>query len=716
MNRILLFLLILCISMNRMTAQNVGIGTTTPDASAILDINSGTKGLLIPRMTAVQRTAIAAPATGLQVYQTDGTKGFYYFDGTAWSPLGAGGGASGWSMTGNAGTNPATNFIGTTDAQPFIAKANNDQVFRFAPNSNTTVIGYQANHADYTGGTYNHVIGYKAGYNNTGSFGHFDGLQAGYNNTGNNNQFIGYNAGYSNTSANGNLFIGSAAGYSNTIGPTNQFIGYQAGYKNTAYGENQFSGYQAGFNNNAPYNFFIGFKAGYSNTSGSVNFCEGYKAGYSNLTGNHNHLSGVYAGFNTTASYNHFIGSEAGYSTTTGTQNQFEGYQAGYYNTTGSWNLISGFQAGYKNTTGGSNQFEGYQAGYNNTTGGTNFFIGHKAGLNNTTGEANQFVGYQSGTFNTTGNQNSFNGFQAGYYNTTGYENQFDGFQAGLHNTTGYDNYFSGYWAGFSNTTGNFNCYVGFEAGRQNVTGSHNVFIGNDAGLDETGSNKLYISTNSTPNPLIYGEFDNNLFKVNGSVQINKVAGSSGLALELNDNTTNWTTIRFRNHIAPSLFWDMSTYSDPQQQSFMQLKFAANGSPAAILDGLGNLLVYGTVNELSDSTLKENVKPIHDALSSIQKINAVTYYWKDKKARSENEQIGFLAQEVEQSLPQLVRTDERGEKSVSYTHMVPVLLEAIKEQQVEIDSLKEKQSEMEAMKVKMNHMEEVLNELLKDKK
>ena len=65
------------------------IQETQPDASAVLDISSTTKGLLIPRMTIAQRTAIGSPATGLQVYQTDGTKGFYYYDGNAWTQLGS---------------------------------------------------------------------------------------------------------------------------------------------------------------------------------------------------------------------------------------------------------------------------------------------------------------------------------------------------------------------------------------------------------------------------------------------------------------------------------------------------------------------------------------------------------------------------------------------------------------------------------------------------
>jgi hypothetical protein len=66
------------------TSAQVGIGTTTPDASSALDITSTTKGLLIPRMKAAERDVISSAATGLMIYQTDGTPGFYYFNGTSW--------------------------------------------------------------------------------------------------------------------------------------------------------------------------------------------------------------------------------------------------------------------------------------------------------------------------------------------------------------------------------------------------------------------------------------------------------------------------------------------------------------------------------------------------------------------------------------------------------------------------------------------------------
>ena len=66
------------------TYAQVGINNENPDASAALDITSTTGGLLVPRMTETQRDAITSAATGLMIYQIDGTAGFYYYNGSSW--------------------------------------------------------------------------------------------------------------------------------------------------------------------------------------------------------------------------------------------------------------------------------------------------------------------------------------------------------------------------------------------------------------------------------------------------------------------------------------------------------------------------------------------------------------------------------------------------------------------------------------------------------
>jgi hypothetical protein len=83
--------------------SSIGIGTILPNASAALEVNSTTKGFLLPTMTQNQRNAISTPATGLLIYQSDNTPGFYYYNGAAWTAIAgaAGGGAAGYSSTAN---------------------------------------------------------------------------------------------------------------------------------------------------------------------------------------------------------------------------------------------------------------------------------------------------------------------------------------------------------------------------------------------------------------------------------------------------------------------------------------------------------------------------------------------------------------------------------------------------------------------------------------
>jgi hypothetical protein len=83
------------------TGTAIGIGTASPNASALVEIQSTTQGLLLPTMTLAQKTAITSPATGLLIFQTDGTAGFYYYSGTAWVPIAGAGGTSTSSPTAN---------------------------------------------------------------------------------------------------------------------------------------------------------------------------------------------------------------------------------------------------------------------------------------------------------------------------------------------------------------------------------------------------------------------------------------------------------------------------------------------------------------------------------------------------------------------------------------------------------------------------------------
>ena len=91
-----LFLLVKLNAQNTFPSTgSAGIGTTSPNASSVLEMKSTTKGVLVPRMTLTQRNAIASPATGLLIYQTNSTPGFYYYSGSAWTAVSATAGANG---------------------------------------------------------------------------------------------------------------------------------------------------------------------------------------------------------------------------------------------------------------------------------------------------------------------------------------------------------------------------------------------------------------------------------------------------------------------------------------------------------------------------------------------------------------------------------------------------------------------------------------------
>jgi hypothetical protein len=130
-----------------------------------------------------------------------------------------------------------------------------------------------------------------------------------------------------------------------------------------------------------------------------------------------------------------------------------------------------------------------------------------------------------------------------------------------------------------------------------------------------------------------------------------------------------------------------------------------NGSTAFIVNDDGNVGIGGAsgsyklrvtgkvksdgINETSDARLKKNVNAIEDALHKVMEMRGVTYNWKTEEFPERNFdkqlQFGLIAQDLEKVIPELVDTDNEGWKSIEYSHIVPVLIEAIKEQQKIID-------------------------------
>jgi hypothetical protein len=359
----ILYLLIILFSINEINAQQ-GIGVTNPNASAAWEINSTTKGILLPRLTTAQMTAIASPAAGLMIYNTDLNCIHYYNVG--WKSQCDPANLGAWSLLGNAGTTDGTNFIGTTNNVPFNIRVNNQKAGR----------------VDATGVT---TLGYQAGNLNTAAELTAFGRQAGASNiTGTNNTFYGYRSGYLNTASN-NTFLGHNSGAANTTGQTNTAVGMGALVANTTGGSNT----------------TLGANAMAANTTGSLNVAIGNEALFTNNGASNTAVGYESAKLNSTGARNTALGNSSLHDNTTGADNVALGMSAGYKGTTLDKTVFVGAYAGY-NATGNNAIGVGYQAGYNTTSGGNNTFVGYQAGLINTMGANNTFLGYQADVTSAT--------------------------------------------------------------------------------------------------------------------------------------------------------------------------------------------------------------------------------------------------------------------------------------------------------------------------
>ena len=120
-----------------------------------------------------------------------------------------------------------------------------------------------------------------------------------------------------------------------------------------------------------------------------------------------------------------------------------------------------------------------------------------------------------------------------------------------------------------------------------------------------------------------------------------------------------------------------------------------------------------SINQTSDKRFKKEVKSIDGALAKVQQLNGYTYFWnrtakKAKGIQDESQQIGVLAQEVEEIFPQMVKTDQDGYKSVNYSALSAVLIEAVKELNAEIEVLKAENVALKASAEKASALEDRL--------
>ncbi len=285
--------IILCVFVITNLLSQVAINTdgTNPDNSAMLDIKSTNKGILIPRMTQAQRNAISLPATGLMIYQTDATPGFYYWNGSSW--IAASGAKKIDDLTDGRYTGFSV-FLGVGAGQNDVGS-----------NNYNTGVGYQALTSNTTGysNTANGALTLSS--NTTGAHNTANGAGSLYlNTTGNFNTANGFNTLASNTTGNYNTASGANALTSNGTGINNTATGSYAllfntiGSNNTANGANALQDNRVGYNNTAN-----GFQALAYNYTGNNNTANGFRTLYNNITGYNNTALG-YQAFNIGNYYN----------------------------------------------------------------------------------------------------------------------------------------------------------------------------------------------------------------------------------------------------------------------------------------------------------------------------------------------------------------------------------------------------------------------------
>jgi trimeric autotransporter adhesin len=381
-------------------AQNVGIGTIAPHPSAQLDITASAKGLLIPRMNTSAISSIPNPVKGLLVYDSAKNQMMVNMGSSAspeWQTIVF---KSGWNLNGNSNTNPATDFIGTTDSIPFIIKAFNQKAGRIEVSS-------------LSGSTF---FGYKAGNFNTGNSNTAMGLHAFRSNTtGTQNTAIGNEALSNNISGSVNVANGYYALFSNISGSQNTGIGYQALVANTAGNNNTAVGSLTLTNNQTGYsNVAIGAQALRFSSDKSNLVAIGDSALYNN---------GQSSPLPWQATANTAIGSKALFLNSYGSDLTATGYNSLYNNTSGVANAAYGSLSLQFNTTGSANTAFGFSSLEINQTGSYNTGIGTQVLRFNKASQYNTAVGYQAANSYDIGWNNTIIGADAdvsfnGQYNS----------------------------------------------------------------------------------------------------------------------------------------------------------------------------------------------------------------------------------------------------------------------------------------------------------
>ena len=337
-------------------------------------------------------------------------------------------------------------------------------------------------------------------------------------------------------------------------------------------------------------------------------------------------------------------------------------------------------------------------------TAGDNFGVQIRAGLN--TSDVSLNVANKDGSslfrvrgdgnvgIGTTnpGNKLSIQGSQATVYNSTDSGGQaFAGTTINNTNTAGNTNNFSQLLFTIGTNNNSVSRIVAIRSGSD---ASDLAFVGEStAGVAEymrikSGGN-VGIGINN-PSALLEvrkGSISGQIAKfsaINPHVVIeSSTAGNAVLHLKPNATSSKSGQFKVTAGNGYNFRWSNDA-SGTAETAYMDLDTSTTGG--GDLTVKGDVIAYGSP---SDKKYKENIKPIESALDKAMQLQGVTFDWKDSESILEiKEDIGFIAQDVQEVLPELVRDNGKGNLSLRYQGITPILLEAIKELKAEIEELK----------------------------
>ena len=318
-----------------------------------------------------------------------------------------------------------------------------------------------------------------------------------------------------------------------------------------------------------------------------------------------------------------------------------------------------------------------------------NFFAGENAGNLTMTGGANTASGVDAFSSNTTGNNNTAFGESALFSNTSGNVNMASGRGALFSNTTGSFNMASGRNALINNTTGSNNTASGRRALNSNTTGSNNTAIGSNANVNDGNfNNATAVGANSVvnaSNKIRLG--DDNVTVVETNAMFHSLSGGfkfpdgSVQTTASASNPSPWQTA------GSNIVYEKGNIAIGTNDASNIVTVVKNSNTDPIADAW---------TTYSSRRWKTNIEAIENPLEKVQALRGVTYDWKE----SGKHDIGLIAEEVGEVIPEIVAYEKNGvdAKSVDYSRLVAVLIEAVKELSGKVQRLESANAQMLASK------------------